>query len=118
MDRSNINLTDNNIKNYIEKDIERKINQLLESLPQNVDIKKSKIIHQLTINELYQNTIQTIIDVINDVSVFVSYNTDLSKIENRKLIFEIFFRKERRIYIGIILIILSFILYFIDSSST
>mgnify|MGYP001284817396 FL=1 len=118
MDISNSNLTDNNIKNYIEKDIERKINQLLESLPQNVDIKNSKIIHQLTINELYKNTIQTIIDVINDVSVFVSYNMDLSKIENRKVIFEIFFRKERRIYVGIILIILSFILYFIDSSST
>jgi hypothetical protein len=69
---------------------------------------------QLNIGDIYKNTIQTIIDIINDLVIYTdnystsSYYTD---------IYNIFFRNDRMFYIGVILIILSFVIYFIDGVS-
>lgn len=72
---------------------------------------------ELTINEIYNNTLKTFISIINDISDLVSEKEILTNTEFRRKIVDTFLRKERRIYVGILLIILSFILYFIDSSA-
>jgi hypothetical protein len=68
-------------------------------------------ITELNVGFIYKNTMQTIIDIINDIVVIID-NPSLYK--NFK---DIFVKKERLFYIGIIFIILSFVIYFIDGVS-
>ena len=71
-------------------------------------------ITELNIGNIYKNTMQTIIDIINDSIILFdnyNYNSFYGNIKN------IFLKKERQFYIGIIFIILSFVIYFIDGVS-
>ena len=115
---SNINIDTKlkDIDSYIEKTIENKFNILKDSIK--LENNTNKHINQLTINELYQNTIEYMIDVINDISSFLSMNPSVyTNQEYRKILFDIFFNKNRILYTGIVLIFLSFIIYFIDDIS-
>jgi len=101
---------------YIEQTIENKFNILKESIQ--LENKTNNKISQLTIFELYQNTIQYMIDVINDFSVFLSINhKGYSNQEYRKVLLDIFFSNNRILYTGIVFIFISFIIYFIDDIS-
>lgn len=104
------------IDNYIEKTIENKFNILKNSIK--LENKTDNNISQFTIFELYQNTIQYMIDIINDISSLLSMNpSGYSNQEYRKILFDIFFSKKRILYTGIVLIFISFIIYFIDDIS-
>ena len=62
------NIKDIDIEKYIETQIELKLNNLLETLPKSIpNDMKIKPIYNLTIKELYKNTLQTLIDIINDI---------------------------------------------------
>jgi len=65
----------------------------------------------LSVGKIYENTIQTIIDIINE-TVYITgsknYYYEIINIVNKD---------DRLFYIGIILIILSFVIYFIDGVS-
>jgi len=104
----------------IEKTIENKFNQLLEEMP-NIkrDITKEIQIENdffnFSIIETYQNTIQTIIDIINDMTKIID-NTN-SYNNYYKMFLNIIFNENRMFYVGIILIVLSFVIYFIDGAS-
>ena len=117
MEANSSNL-DINIEKYIEKNIENKINQLFEVLPKSVDDKTPKMIYEYTIGELYTGTIQTIIDIINEITSLNAERKYIASQEFRQKLFNIFLQKDRKIFIGIVLVILSFILYFIDSAQT
>jgi hypothetical protein len=69
-------------------------------------------ITELNISDIYKNTIQTIIDIINDITIILN---DSKNIYGD--IMNILIKKERQFYIGIIFIILSFVIYFIDGVS-
>lgn len=70
-------------------------------------------ITDLNIGVIYTNTMQTIIDIINDIVMFFDNpsNNMYTDLKN------ILFKKERQFYVGIIFIILSFVIYFIDGVS-
>lgn len=70
-------------------------------------------ITKLNIGDIYKNTLQTIIDIINDLTFL--FNDDDFK--NYNQIIEIIFKNDRMFYIGVIFIILSFVIYFIDGVS-
>ncbi len=70
-------------------------------------------ITELNIGTIYKNTMQTIIDIINDIIIL----TDNSSSNIYNDLKEILFKKERQFYIGIIFVILSFVIYFIDGVS-
>jgi hypothetical protein len=70
-------------------------------------------ITELNIGVIYKNTMQTIIDIINDI-VLLFDNPSKNLYQDLK---NILFKKERQFYIGIIFIILSFVIYFIDGVS-
>jgi hypothetical protein len=70
-------------------------------------------INELNISNIYKNTIQTIIDIINEVMIILD-NNDKNLYEN---LLNVFYKKERQFYIGIIFIVLSFVIYFIDGVS-
>lgn len=104
----------------IEKIVENKLNQFLKEVPNfKRDIKKEIEVEDdffnFSIQKTYQNTIQTIIDIINDMMMIVdssdNYNTYYKRFLN------IFFNENRMFYIGIIIIIISFIIYFIDGAT-
>lgn len=106
------------VNRYIEEKIEDKFNKLEEtenSKKKNADEKK---IHELSVHELYQNTMQYLINVIDDISDFLSVNhSNLSNHEYRNKIYEIFLNNDRILYTGIILIFISLVIYFIDNTS-
>jgi hypothetical protein len=70
-------------------------------------------ITELNIGVIYKNTMQTLIDVINEIILLYDYRMNY----NYKDFINILFKKERQFYIGIIFIILSFVIYFIDGVS-
>jgi hypothetical protein len=70
----------------------------------------------LSIGKIYENTIQTIIDIINEI-VYLIDNSNYYKNDFYNHYINIFTKNDRLFYIGIILIILSFVIYFIDGAS-
>lgn len=105
----------------LQKNAIDKVNEFLSRYPQtkaNPEYKETdnKPWTELPVKTIYTKTIQTLIDLINDISDIISASeVDGSTVTRRKLV-EAFFVKERRVYVGIIFIFLSFILYFIDSA--
>jgi hypothetical protein len=107
-----------NIDEYIEKQIETKLNNLLTTLPDKVPSGMyQKPIYEYTMNELYKNTLQTVIDIINDISELYKNKDTISSANYNNALYDIILKDNRRIYIGIIFIILSFIIYFVDGAS-
>lgn len=96
-----------------------KINDFLEKYPSTIspDKKLSTPWIQLSLHELYRRSIQTAIDIINDVSDVMSNKSTMSNAGFRRRIFAIFADRDRRLYVGFWLIFFSFILYFIDSAA-
>lgn len=106
------------IEKYIEKQVELKLNSLLETLPDNIpDPLKIKPVYNLTIKQLYKNTLQTMIDIINDIVDVYSKKDYINNNNYIYILLYIFTKNNRTIYVGIILIFLSFIIYFIDGVS-
>lgn len=70
-------------------------------------------ITELNIGFIYKNTMQTIIDIINEVVIVID-NPSINLYKDLK---EIFLKQDRIFYIGIIFVILSFVIYFIDGVS-
>ena len=100
-----------------------KINDFLTTYPQrNVKRNKDGQITpdtwiDMSVRDLFQQTIQVTIDIINDLSNTISDRQFMTATEFRRKLFDIFMRVDRRLYVGLLLIFLSFILYFIDSAT-
>ncbi len=111
-------MNDANINKIIETTIENKFNDLVSSLSlntnantnTNTNANTNRDFTNFTIIDIYKNTIQTIIDIINETMVIID-NSSSNYFTN---IIMVFFKEYRMFYIGIILIILSFVIYFID----
>jgi hypothetical protein len=100
-----------------------KINNFLTTYPKrNIKLNKNGNITpdtwiDMSLRDLFQETIQTMIDIIDDISNLTSDKPFMADTDYRRNLFNVFARKDRRIYVGIILIFLSFVLYFIDSAT-
>jgi hypothetical protein len=119
-DTKSIDKNDKNtdIEKYIENQIELKLNSLLKTLPDTIPKNQNiKPIYNLTIKELYKNTLQTLIDIINDIVDVYSKKDYINNNNYIFILYNIFTKDNRKIYVGIIFIILSFIIYFIDGAS-
>ena len=101
----------------IEKKIENKFNQVMDILPKADNVQVSKRVYEYTLADIYNGTIQTAIDVINETTDLISERKYLSNKKYSERLLSIFFKEDRRYFIGVILILLSFIIYFIDGSS-
>ena len=116
--KKELSSTESDIEKYIEKQIEIKLNSLLKTLPDKIPPKmKIKPIYNLTIKELYKNTLQTLIDIINDIVEAYSKKDYINNNNYIYILLNIFTKENRNIYVGIIIVILSFIVYFIDGVS-
>lgn len=100
----------------IEETIEKKFNQLLKQIPAFIKTEKQdeKDIFNFSIIDIYNNTLQTVVDIINE---FMRILDNTNKDNYLMSFLNIFFKEKRMFYIGIILIILSFVIYFIDGAT-
>jgi hypothetical protein len=73
--------------------------------------------HDLTILQLYKNTLNTLIDIINDITEAYEKYDYLDTNNYIYIIIGILMKDDRKLYIGIIFVFLSFIIYFIDGAS-
>jgi hypothetical protein len=111
-------IKDTDIEKYIEKQIEMKLNSLLETLPDSMPKElKIKPIYNLTIKELYKNTLQTLIDIINEIVDVYSKKNYINNNNFIYILLNIFTKDNRKIYVGIMIVVLSFIFYIIDGVS-
>ena len=109
---------DSDIEKYIEKQIEMKLNSLLETLPDKLPKDLAiKPIYNLTIKEIYKNTLQSLIDIITDIVDVYSRKDYVNNNNYIYILLNIFMKDDRKIYVGIMLVVLSFIVYFIDGVS-
>jgi len=100
-----------------------KINDFLTTYPQR-HVKRNKDGQitpdtwiDMSVRDLFQQTIQVTIDIINDLSNTISDRQFMSGSDYRRKLLDIFMRVDRRLYVGLLLIFLSFVLYFIDSAT-
>lgn len=111
------NVSPLDFEKIIESKIESKFNTVMGLLPNADSISVSKKIHEYTLSDIYNGIIQTIIDIINEISEIFSERKYMSSRAYREKLLSVFFQRKRRYFVGIIMIILSFIIYFIDGSS-
>lgn len=112
------NKPDSDIEKYIEKQIEMKLNSLLETLPDKLPKDLAiKPIYNLTIKEIYKNTLQSLIDIITDIVDVYSRKDYVNNNNYIYILLNIFMKDDRKIYVGIMFVVLSFIVYFIDGVS-
>ena len=71
----------------------------------------------MTLRSLYRNTIQTAIDMIQEISNTLSARPYTSDTEFRRALVTTFIKPGRRLYVGIWLCLLAFVFYFIDSAA-
>ena len=72
---------------------------------------------ELPLGEIIRRTLQTAVDVLNDVTKIITGRHYMSDASFRQKLFMTFTSPSRRLYVGIWLIILAFVLYFIDSTA-
>lgn len=106
------------IKKTIEENIEKKFNDILDKIPiTDLSVKKDNDYINYSIKDLYINTLNTIINIINDIINLINESYYISdKMFIYVKLYDIFFMKDRLLYVGILFVILSFIIYFIDNS--
>ena len=105
---------------YLEKNVWTNIKEV--RLPGIVRINMEtatsiKAVPDMTLRQVYRSTIQTAIDIIQDISNIVSDKPYLSDTTFRRKLVETFTLPSRRLYVGIWLIVIAFIFYFIDSTA-
>jgi len=72
---------------------------------------------EMPVREVVRRTLQTAVDILNDISATLTERNVLSGTEFRRKLFGAFTSPDRRLYVGIWLVVLSFVLYFIDSAA-
>lgn len=93
------------------------INQFLKEYPKQMKPAPNDPWVNASVRDLTRKTIETAIDIINDVSTLVSNRDQYSNAQYRRQMLYVFTQPERRLYVGFWLIFISFVLYFIDSSA-
>jgi hypothetical protein len=97
----------------------RQINEFLGKYPTLLPKDKNPAtpLFELSIREVYRRTLQASIDIIHEVSDLITQKNYMTQTTFRRKMFEVVTKKERRLYVGIWLVFLSFVLYFIDSAA-
>lgn len=68
--------------------------------------------YNLSLKNIFNNLIKTLVDILNDLSNYIE-----NKNKDKRELLEIFIKEERLIYVGVFLIIISLMLFFINISS-
>jgi hypothetical protein len=80
----------------------------------NIQVNENKKIYNLSINDLIKKSGDVYINLINDLSNFFSYNNKNKSLNNLGLIIV---KDDNLLYIGVLILALSFLLWLIDVTS-
>ena len=116
-------IIDENMKDSMSDYQKKKVNEQREKLKKKSrnSTKQVKMaiekfnLRETSLPELYNNVIHTLYSVIDDLINFNATGDDFN--QNMKKILNIFFGNNRIMYFGIIIVIVSFIIYLLDTSS-
>lgn len=99
--------------------LEKKINAFLKLYPSVVppDADPARPITEISLREATHRALKVMVDIINDVAELLGMRETLSAAEFRRNLFRAFTAPERRLYVGVWLIFLSLVLYFIDAAA-
>lgn len=99
--------------------LEAKVNRFLELYPSVIppDRNPNTPFTRISIKELTNRSLKSAVDIIHDVSTIISEKDALTNTQFRRKLFGTVTAPERRLYVGIWLVFLSFVLYFIDSAA-
>jgi ATP-dependent Zn protease len=86
-------------------------NEIYNKNIDNVKSKENEKIYNLSFNQLFQNAGTVYIDIINDLAIYFS---DDNKDKNINKLGYIFTKNNNILYIGLFILILSFLLWLID----
>lgn len=102
----------------IEK-LEKKIDTFLDKYPESIppDQRPNALFTQISLKTLIQRMIQTLIDIINDIASLITQKDQLTQTDFRRRLFRTITDPSRRFYVGLWLVLLSFVLYFVDSAA-
>jgi hypothetical protein len=100
-----------------KEEVIKSINTFLQEYPKTLKPAPNAPWVDLSLRDLAKQAIEVAIDIIEDISILVSQRDQFTNAEYRRQLVNIFFRKDRRLSVGLWLIVLSFILYFIDSAA-
>ena len=77
---------------------------------------KYKKIYNLTLREITLNTLKVIVDIINDMSTIIldPVNKNGNVMQTVQKLRKTLTKKDRLIYVGLIFVIISILIYFID----
>ena len=93
------------------------INQFLQDYPKTLKPAPDAPWVDLSVRDLGRQAIDTAINIIDDISILVSQRQNFTAAEYRRQLVNVFFQPERRLTVGLWLIFISFVLYFIDSAA-
>ncbi len=99
-------------KFLISKQQESLNKKSLKATAQSIKDKDDEKFYNLSISQVLQNTTKTLVDVINDIVIFIN---DQHKTFGE--LFNIFTKSDRLIYLGLVFVFISIVLYFIMVTS-
>ena len=99
-------------KFLISKQQESLNKKSLKATEQSIKDKNNEKFYNLSMKHVLQNTTKTLVDVINDIVIFVN---DQHKTFGK--LFNIFTKSDRLIYLGLVFVFISIVLYFIMVTS-
>lgn len=99
--------------------LEKKINAFLRLYPSVVpaDADPTRSVAEISLRELTHRALKVMVDIIHDVSDLLGARETLSGAEFRRGLVRAFTAPERRLYVGVWLVLLSLVLYFIDAAA-
>lgn len=113
-----------NENRFLSKDVRAEENvevmkEFLKEFPKSIPADKNpkSTIMDLSVREVLSRTVGTAVDIVEDISKLVSERHQMSSTQLRRSVLLLFTEPSRRLFVGIWLVVISFILYFIDSAA-
>ena len=113
-----------NENRFLSKDVRAEENvevmkEFLKEFPKSIPADKNpkSTIMDLSVREVLSRTVGTAVDIVEDISKLVSERHQMSSTQLRRSLLLLFTEPSRRLFVGIWLVVISFILYFIDSAA-
>lgn len=103
----------------LQKNAIETMQTFLDEVPKSKPWSERENVHilELPLGEIIRRTLQTAVDILNDLTRILTDRHYMSDTTFRRKLFVIFTTPERRLYVGIWLVMLAFVLYFIDSAA-
>lgn len=100
-----------------QDDMLARVNTFLDTYPTFSEGSEEETLPDMSLRTFVSKTVQTMIDMIHDISLLVSSRSSMGNVTFRREVFKVVTEPSRRVFVGVWLVFFSFVLYFIDSAA-